>query len=181
MIGVSLTTDRVTQERTSHNYVRVLIEVDVSKPPPLSFPIRLPSHKVIEQWVRYETFPNYCFLYKKLAEKEMKEKNDKEKNDIGVEKEDILEKLQGEEVGVKEMEDHSIVTVPKPTVTTKEKLILPQPNVAEETESESSGYGSYETDNGSGEEDQTDYADFDEVYMDGLLLGMMQFAFKAGS
>ncbi|CAH9050099.1 unnamed protein product [Cuscuta europaea] len=57
-------------------------------------------------------------------------------------------------------------TVLKPTVTAKEKLILPQPNVAEETESESSGYGSYETDNGSGEEDQTDYADFDEVYMD---------------
>ncbi|CAH9102249.1 unnamed protein product [Cuscuta epithymum] len=51
----------------------------------------------------------------------------------------------------------------------EEKLIIPESTVAEETESESSGYRSFETDNGSGEEDlsQTDTADFDEVYMDG--------------
>ncbi|CAH9089402.1 unnamed protein product [Cuscuta epithymum] len=179
MIGVPLSTDKVTQERTNHNYARVLIEVDVSKPPPLSFPIRLPSHKVIKQWVRYETFPNYCFhckeyghhpfICKKLAEKEMKEKNDKEKNDIVVVREDEL-KIQGEEVGVKEMEGQgkSIVTVLEPAIMAEEK-IMPEAAVLEETESESSGYGSFETDNGSGEEDldQTDTANFDEVYMDG--------------
>ncbi|CAH9096722.1 unnamed protein product [Cuscuta epithymum] len=179
MIGVPLSTDKVTQERTNHNYARVLIEVDVSKPPPLSFPIRLPSHKVIKQWVRYETFLNYCFhckeyghhpfICKKLAEKERKEKNNKEKNDTGVDKKDEPKMLQGEEVGVKEMEAHveSIVIVPEPTVTVEEKLIMPESTVPEASGSESSGYGSYETDNGSEEEDlgQTGNADFDEVYM----------------
>ncbi|CAH9119598.1 unnamed protein product [Cuscuta europaea] len=61
MVGVPLTTDKITQERINNDYARVLIEVDVSKPPPLSFPIRLPSHKVIKQSVVYETFPSYCF------------------------------------------------------------------------------------------------------------------------
>ncbi|CAH9135335.1 unnamed protein product [Cuscuta epithymum] len=95
MVGVPLTTDLITQERSNHNFARVLIEVDVSKPPPLSFPIRLPSHKVIKQLVVYETFPNFCFhckkyghhpfICKELAEKELKDKNEKEKkNDVGI-------------------------------------------------------------------------------------------------
>ncbi|CAH9114601.1 unnamed protein product [Cuscuta europaea] len=61
MVGVPLTTDKITQERINNDYARVLIEVDVSKPPPLLFPIRLPSQKVIKQSVVYETFPSYCF------------------------------------------------------------------------------------------------------------------------
>ncbi|CAH9147359.1 unnamed protein product [Cuscuta epithymum] len=61
MIGVPITTDKITQDRANNDFARVLIEVDVSKPPPLSFPIRLPSSKVIKQSVLYETFPNYCF------------------------------------------------------------------------------------------------------------------------
>ncbi|CAH9115447.1 unnamed protein product [Cuscuta europaea] len=67
MIGVPITTDKITQERANNEYARVLIEVDVSKPPPLSFPIRLPSKKVIKQSVLYETFPNYCFHCKEFG------------------------------------------------------------------------------------------------------------------
>ncbi|CAH9089485.1 unnamed protein product, partial [Cuscuta europaea] len=46
MVGVPITTDKITKERMNNEYARVLIEVDVSKPPPLSFPIRLPSKKL---------------------------------------------------------------------------------------------------------------------------------------
>ncbi|CAH9087677.1 unnamed protein product, partial [Cuscuta europaea] len=80
MVGVPLSTDKVTQNRSNHHFARVLIEVDVSKPPRLSFPIRLPSRKVVNQMVVYETFPNFCFhckmyghhpfICKKLASKE---------------------------------------------------------------------------------------------------------------
>ncbi|CAH9090426.1 unnamed protein product [Cuscuta europaea] len=95
MIGTPLTTDRITQERANHNFARVLIEVDVSKPPPLLVPIRLPFQKVFNQRVVYETFPNYCFhckkyghhpfICKELAEKEIEEKNGKEKNkEVGI-------------------------------------------------------------------------------------------------
>ncbi|CAH9121022.1 unnamed protein product [Cuscuta epithymum] len=61
MVGVPLATDKVTHDRSNHHFARVLIEVDISKPPPLSFPIRLPSRKVVKQFVVYETFPNFCF------------------------------------------------------------------------------------------------------------------------
>ncbi|CAH9113829.1 unnamed protein product [Cuscuta europaea] len=61
MVGVPLSTDKVTQNRSNHHFARVLIEVDVSKPPSLSFPIRLPSGKVVKQMVVYETFPHFCF------------------------------------------------------------------------------------------------------------------------
>ncbi|CAH9101489.1 unnamed protein product [Cuscuta europaea] len=84
MVGMPMTTDLITQERSNHRFARVLIEVDASKPPILSFPIRLPSHKVINQSVVYETFPNFCFhckkyghnpfICKKLHEKEELEK-----------------------------------------------------------------------------------------------------------
>ncbi|CAH9114817.1 unnamed protein product [Cuscuta europaea] len=80
MVGVPLTTDKVTQDKSNHHFARVLIEVDVSKPPKLSFPIRLPSRKIFKQHVVYETFPNFCFhckeyghhpfICKALAEKE---------------------------------------------------------------------------------------------------------------
>ncbi|CAH9115377.1 unnamed protein product [Cuscuta europaea] len=95
MSGTPLTTDRITQERANHNFARILIEVDVSKPPPLSFPIRLPSQKIFNQRVVYETFPNFFFhckkyghhpfICKELAEKELKEENGKEKNkEVGI-------------------------------------------------------------------------------------------------
>ncbi|CAH9111758.1 unnamed protein product [Cuscuta europaea] len=81
MVGVPLTTDKVTQDKSNHNFARVLIEVDVSKPPQLSFPIRLPSRNVFKQFVVYETFPSFCFhckeyghhpfICKILAEKEI--------------------------------------------------------------------------------------------------------------
>ncbi|CAH9079315.1 unnamed protein product [Cuscuta epithymum] len=61
MVGVPLATDKVTHDRSNHHFARVLIEVDISKQPPLSFPIRLPSRKVVKQFVVYETFPNFCF------------------------------------------------------------------------------------------------------------------------
>ncbi|CAH9114496.1 unnamed protein product [Cuscuta europaea] len=85
MVGMPLTTDLVTQERSNHNFARVLIEVDASKPPMLSFPIRLPSRKVIQQAVVYETFPNFCFHCKKYGHdpficKELHEKEELEKN-----------------------------------------------------------------------------------------------------
>ncbi|CAH9109225.1 unnamed protein product [Cuscuta epithymum] len=67
MVGIPLTTDKITQEKTNHNFARVLIEVDVSNPPPLSFPIRLSSRKVFKQMVIYETFPNYCFHCKEYG------------------------------------------------------------------------------------------------------------------
>ncbi|CAH9081865.1 unnamed protein product [Cuscuta europaea] len=99
MVGVPLTTDMVTQERSNHNFARVLIEVDASKPPMLSFPIRLPSRKVINQSVVYETFPNFCFHCKKYGhnpfscieiyekeemEKKLLEKEVKKTNEISV-------------------------------------------------------------------------------------------------
>ncbi|CAH9135340.1 unnamed protein product [Cuscuta epithymum] len=67
MVGVPITTDKITKERINNDYARVLIEVDASKPPPLSFPIRLPSHKVFKQSVVYETFPSYCFHCKEFG------------------------------------------------------------------------------------------------------------------
>ncbi|CAH9093033.1 unnamed protein product [Cuscuta europaea] len=67
MVGIPITTDKITQERINNDYARVLIEVDVSKPPPLSFHIRLPSQKVFKQSVVYETFPSYCFHCKEFG------------------------------------------------------------------------------------------------------------------
>ncbi|CAH9134910.1 unnamed protein product [Cuscuta epithymum] len=67
MVGIPLTTDKITQEKTNYNIARVLIEVDVSKPPQLSFPIRLSFRKIFKQTVVYETFPNYCFQCKEYG------------------------------------------------------------------------------------------------------------------
>ncbi|CAH9093069.1 unnamed protein product [Cuscuta europaea] len=66
-VGVPITTDKITQERANNDFARVLIEVDLTKPPPLHFPIRLPSRKVIKQSVVYETFPNFCFHCKEFG------------------------------------------------------------------------------------------------------------------
>ncbi|CAH9088978.1 unnamed protein product [Cuscuta europaea] len=60
-VGVPITTDKVTQEMSNYNFVRVLIEVDITLAPCLSFPIKLPSGKTFNQVVVYETFPNFCF------------------------------------------------------------------------------------------------------------------------
>ncbi|CAH9085341.1 unnamed protein product [Cuscuta europaea] len=94
MVGIPITTDKITQERINNDYARVLIEVDISKPPPLSFPIRLPSQKVIKQSVVYETFPSYCFhckdfghhpfTCKKLAKCGVEVDKEKEKIDVVV-------------------------------------------------------------------------------------------------
>ncbi|CAH9111760.1 unnamed protein product, partial [Cuscuta europaea] len=91
MVGVPLTTDRITLEKANHNFARVLIEVDVTKPPPLSFPIKMASGRTFEQRVLYETFPNYCFhckqyghhpfICKKLAAKEKPETNEPDNNE----------------------------------------------------------------------------------------------------
>ncbi|CAH9092692.1 unnamed protein product [Cuscuta europaea] len=61
MVGMPMTTELITQERRNHRFARVFIEVDVSKPLILSFPIRVPSRKVVNQSVVYETFTNFCF------------------------------------------------------------------------------------------------------------------------
>ncbi|CAH9135334.1 unnamed protein product, partial [Cuscuta epithymum] len=66
-VGIPITTDRVTLEKARSNFARVLIEVDASKPPPLEFKIKLPNGKLHTQYVRYETFPNYCFHCKKFG------------------------------------------------------------------------------------------------------------------
>ncbi|CAH9082979.1 unnamed protein product [Cuscuta europaea] len=67
MVGVPIATDKITKERINNDYARVLIEVDISKPPPLSFHIRLPSQKVFKQSVVYETFLSYCFHCKEYG------------------------------------------------------------------------------------------------------------------
>ncbi|CAH9098192.1 unnamed protein product [Cuscuta europaea] len=95
MVGVPFTTDKVTQERTNHKFARVLIEIDVSKPPTLSFPIRLPSRKVVKQFVVYETFPNFCFhckeyghhpfICKKLSKENLENDEKENKGEIEVE------------------------------------------------------------------------------------------------
>ncbi|CAH9135329.1 unnamed protein product [Cuscuta epithymum] len=100
MVGVPITTDKITQERINNDYARVLIEVDVSKPPPLSFPIRLPSQKVFKQSVVYETFPSYCFhckefghhpfICKKLSKCGVGVDKEKEKHDVVV---DVIEEV----------------------------------------------------------------------------------------
>ncbi|CAH9120294.1 unnamed protein product [Cuscuta europaea] len=116
MVGVPLSTDKVTQDRSNNFYARVLIEVNVSKPPPLSFPIRLPSRKVVNQSVVYETFPNFCFhckeyghhpfICKKLATQE-REKAREEKEEktwiegMGAELKD-KEKLQVKKVEIQQ-------------------------------------------------------------------------------
>ncbi|CAH9100013.1 unnamed protein product [Cuscuta europaea] len=66
-IGVPITTDKVTQEKTFTKYARVLIEVDVSKPPILDFPIIPPSGKEYIQRVLYETYPEYCYHCKEYG------------------------------------------------------------------------------------------------------------------
>ncbi|CAH9068144.1 unnamed protein product [Cuscuta europaea] len=60
-IGVPITTNMVTQEKTFTKYARVLIEVDVSKAPVLNFPIIPPSGKEYNQRVLYETYPEFCY------------------------------------------------------------------------------------------------------------------------
>ncbi|CAH9139079.1 unnamed protein product [Cuscuta epithymum] len=158
MIGTPLTTDRITQERANHNFARVLVEVDVSKPPPLSFPIRLPSQKVFNQQVVYETFPNFCFhckkyghhpfICKELAEKELKEKNGKETNmDVAI------IKVAGQDA-VKE-------TVEKRMEIEEDKL--PNAQLAAEKILEETGNSMLVTDTVNQEVDDT----LVEVYLDG--------------
>ncbi|CAH9092476.1 unnamed protein product [Cuscuta europaea] len=67
MVGVPLSTDKVTQDRSNHLYARVLIEFYVSQPPPLSFPIRLPSRKVVNQTVVYETSQTSVSIAKNMG------------------------------------------------------------------------------------------------------------------
>ncbi|CAH9145396.1 unnamed protein product [Cuscuta epithymum] len=66
-VGIPITTDKVTQDAVYTHFARVLIEVDVSKPPVLQFPIIPPSGKEYMQQVIYETFPEYCFHCKKYG------------------------------------------------------------------------------------------------------------------
>ncbi|CAH9104520.1 unnamed protein product [Cuscuta europaea] len=61
MVGVPITTDKITQEQTYTSFARVLIEIDASKQPVLQFPIILPSGKEHTQRVIYETYPNFCY------------------------------------------------------------------------------------------------------------------------
>ncbi|CAH9084955.1 unnamed protein product [Cuscuta europaea] len=67
MVGVPITTDKVTQDKTYTSFARVLIEIDASKPPTLQFPIILPSGKEYVQTVLYETYPNFCCHCKKFG------------------------------------------------------------------------------------------------------------------
>ncbi|CAH9081430.1 unnamed protein product [Cuscuta europaea] len=67
MVGVPITTDKVTQEKTYTSFARVLIEIDASKPPVLQFPIVPPSGKEYLQRVIYETYPSYCCQCKKFG------------------------------------------------------------------------------------------------------------------
>ncbi|CAH9135342.1 unnamed protein product [Cuscuta epithymum] len=93
-VGLPLTTDRVTLEKARSNFARVLIEIDASKPPPLELKIKLPNGKLHTQFVRYETFPNYCFHCKKfghhaftcsiIASIEKKVKEDAIKKSLGI-------------------------------------------------------------------------------------------------
>ncbi|CAH9124856.1 unnamed protein product [Cuscuta epithymum] len=66
-VGLPIYTDGVTNEKTKLDYARGLIEVDVSKPPPVSVRLRLRSRRYFTQYVVYETFPNYCFHCKKFG------------------------------------------------------------------------------------------------------------------
>ncbi|CAH9076348.1 unnamed protein product [Cuscuta epithymum] len=66
-LGMPIFTDGVTSEKTMLNYARVLVEVDVSKPPPLFVDIKLPNGRKRRQFVIYETFPDYCFHCKKYG------------------------------------------------------------------------------------------------------------------
>ncbi|CAH9108810.1 unnamed protein product [Cuscuta europaea] len=60
-VGVPIVADKVTQEKSRSQFARVLVEVDLSRPPTMSIPIIQPSGKERNQYVIYETFPNYCF------------------------------------------------------------------------------------------------------------------------
>ncbi|CAH9105014.1 unnamed protein product [Cuscuta europaea] len=60
-VGVPIVADKVTQEKSRSQFARVLVEVDLTRPPTMSIPIIQPSGKERNQYVIYETFPNYCF------------------------------------------------------------------------------------------------------------------------
>ncbi|CAH9129893.1 unnamed protein product [Cuscuta epithymum] len=66
-VGCPITTDNVTQDAVYPHFARVLIEVDVSKPPVMQFPIIPPSGKEYMQQVIYETYPEYYFQCKKFG------------------------------------------------------------------------------------------------------------------
>ncbi|CAH9145706.1 unnamed protein product [Cuscuta epithymum] len=66
-VGVPITTDKVTQDTVYTHFARVLIEIDVTKPPVMQFPIVPPSGKEYMQQIIYETYPEYCFHCKKYG------------------------------------------------------------------------------------------------------------------
>ncbi|CAH9056351.1 unnamed protein product [Cuscuta europaea] len=127
MVGIPLTTDKVTQERTNHTFARVLIEVDISKPPQLSFPIRLSSKQVFKQMVVYETFPSYCFHCKTyghnpfICKKLTPTKDGKAAQNVTI----VTGKPDSAQ-HVKSIEDHTDIldTTVIPTVTVREERAL---------------------------------------------------------
>ncbi|CAH9076262.1 unnamed protein product [Cuscuta epithymum] len=66
-VGVPITADKVTQDTVYTHFARVLIEIDVTKPPVMQFPIVPPSGKEYMQQIIYETYPEYCFHCKKYG------------------------------------------------------------------------------------------------------------------
>ncbi|CAH9105275.1 unnamed protein product [Cuscuta epithymum] len=60
-VGVPIVADQVTLNKTRPNFARVLVEVDLSKPPVLQIPMIQPSGKKRTQFVKYEAYPNYCY------------------------------------------------------------------------------------------------------------------------
>ncbi|CAH9102285.1 unnamed protein product [Cuscuta epithymum] len=66
-VGVPIVADQVTLTKMRPNFARVLVEVDLSKPPILEIPMIQPSGKKRIQYVYYETYPNYCYECKKYG------------------------------------------------------------------------------------------------------------------
>ncbi|CAH9071104.1 unnamed protein product [Cuscuta epithymum] len=60
-VGVPIIADKITQDIVYTHFARVLVEVDVTKPPVTQFPIVPPSGNEYMQQVIFETYPDYCY------------------------------------------------------------------------------------------------------------------------
>lgn len=66
-LGTPLFTDRFTKQRERVNYARVLLEIDITQPPPLHMEIMLPDGQDVELDLRYETILKLCTVCRQLG------------------------------------------------------------------------------------------------------------------
>ncbi|CAH9107464.1 unnamed protein product [Cuscuta europaea] len=109
-IGVPIYSDGVTNEKSRPGFARMLVEVDVSKPPPLFIDIKMPSRKIRRQIIIYETFPDYCFHCKKYGHHPFNCRAlHKEERDREIGEDHVITKIHGENHTVADKEEVQVV------------------------------------------------------------------------